>query len=299
MKKRLSEGLRHLGFVVMLVLCLVVSGEAYGYAQESGGEPLPLLRFGTTARIWGMGNAGVAIAEGVEGLYYNPAGLSAIHQPELSISHSALHMDTDLYFLAAGLPLARNTGIGAGLLLLSSPGIQGADADSPTDYFDYLQAVAYAGFGLETGKRLKAGLTAKGLFGELAEATCRGFALDGGLRYQVNPLLTVGVLARDLVGELSWSTGLKERLPSQCIGGASLSLLQGKVLLSAETDMAFKKWGLGAEYSIGDHVKLRGGYAKQSLTAGAGLGLGNVYLDYSWVGHELGGTHRLSFAVRF
>ena len=101
----LHNGVKGWLITILAVLCLVVTCGMCGKAKESGGEPLPILRFGTTARIWGMGNAGVAAARGVEGLYYNPAALSDLSRPELSISHSALFSDTDLNFIAAALPI--------------------------------------------------------------------------------------------------------------------------------------------------------------------------------------------------
>ncbi|NMB11044.1 MAG: hypothetical protein GX977_02035 [Firmicutes bacterium] len=300
MDSQLSSKLERLMITVWLLLCLVMTGGAQAEAKESGGDPLPVLRFGTTARIWGMGNAGVAAAKGVEGLYYNPAALATVRQPELSVSHSSLWVDTDLSFMAAALPITDQGGIGAGLLLVSSPNIPGTgEGDVLEDHFDYLQAVAYIGGAMAVDDVWGAGITIKGLFGELEEDRCRGYSLEGGLRYQVNQSLTVSLLARDLVGELTWTTGLKEAIPTQILGGAAMSFYDGKLLVSGQSDLTFKDWGFGAEYSIGEHIQLRGGYVKDSITAGAGLAVGNTRLDYSWVGHEMGGTHRVSFGVDF
>lgn len=292
--------LRRLAIVTWLLLYLVVTGGAQAKVQETGGDPLPVLRFGTTARVWGMGNAGVAAAKGVEGLYYNPAALAEVRQPELSLSHSSLWVDTDLNFVAAALPMTDQGGIGAGLLLVSSPRIPGTtEDDALEDYFDYLQAVAYIGGAMEIDDAWGAGITIKGLFGELEEAKCRGYSLEGGIRYKVNDSLIFGLLARDLIGELSWTTGLKEVIPTQILGGAALYCCNGKLQISGQSDVTFKDWGLGAEYSIGEYIQLRGGYVKDSITAGAGLAVGNTQLDYSWVGHEMGGTHRVSFSIGF
>ncbi|NLJ24846.1 MAG: hypothetical protein GX354_05385 [Firmicutes bacterium] len=295
----LHNGVKGWLITILAVLCLVVTCGMCGKAKESGGEPLPILRFGTTARIWGMGNAGVAAARGVEGLYYNPAALSDLSRPELSISHSALFSDTDLNFIAAALPITEQGGIGAGLLLLSSPGIPGTSEDALEDYFDYLQAVAYVGTGTRINEQLGAGVTVKGLFGRLDDATCRGYALEGGLRYKLNQVLTLGILGRDVVGRLDWTTGLTENLPTQVLAGVEASLWDGRLQVAAQTDTTFKDRGFGAEYIIGEQIRVRGGYTKESLTAGVGLGVGSIHLDYSWVGHELGGTHRISFMVGF
>ncbi len=284
-----------------MVLVLLVCGAAAAAEDESGGDPLPILRFGTTARVWGMGNAGVAAARGVEGLYYNPAALAYVVRPELSISHSTLGEATDLSFAAAALPITDRGSLGAGLLLLHSGGIPRTteDSEQPIGSFDYVQAVAYIGTGMEIARGCSAGLTVKGIFGELDDSQCRGYSLEGGLRQQVNDVLSIGFLARDVIGEMNWSTGRVEELPTQVLGGATLSLLDGKLLVSGRTDSRFKDWGVGAEYSIGGYLQLRGGYAEDSITAGAGLGLGHIQLDYTWTGRESGGAHRVSFGVRF
>jgi|LFRM01.1.fsa_nt_gb hypothetical protein len=286
---------------VLIVLLLLVGGTAAAADDESGGEPLPILRFGTTARVWGMGNAGVGAARGVEGLYYNPAALAHVVRPELSISHSTLGEATDLSFAAAALPITDRGSLGAGVLLLSSEGIPRTieGSQQPIGSFDYLQAVAYIGTGMEIANGCSAGLTVKGIVGELDDSYCRGYSLEGGVRQQVSDVLAIGFLARDVIGEISWSTGLVEELPTQLLGGAALSLMDGRLLISGQTDLKFKDWGVGAEYSIGGFLQLRGGYAADSITAGCGLGIGHVQLDYSWTGHELGGTHRISFGVLF
>ena len=48
-----------------------------------------------------------------------------------------------------------------------------------------------------------------------------------------------------------------------------------------------------------DMIFLRGGADVNDFTAGAGLKLYMVRLDYAFVGYELGNTHRLSAAVGF
>ena len=118
-----------------MVLVLLACGAAAAAEDESGGEPLPILRFGTTARVWGMGNAGVAAARGVEGLYHNPAALAYVVRPELSISHSRLGEASDPNFAAAALPITDRGSLGADSLL-SSAGIP----RTPDDIDNRLQA---------------------------------------------------------------------------------------------------------------------------------------------------------------
>jgi len=55
----------------------------------------------------------------------------------------------------------------------------------------------------------------------------------------------------------------------------------------------------GGEYGFRDMIFLRGGADVNDFTAGAGLKLYMVRLDYAFVGYELGNTHRLSASVGF
>ena len=58
-----------------------------------------------SARIAAMGNAGVAIAEGIQGIYYNPAALGGLEGPALQFTHSFWFADIRYDYAAVGLPI--------------------------------------------------------------------------------------------------------------------------------------------------------------------------------------------------
>ena len=76
--------------------------------------------------------------------------------------------------------------------------------------------------------------------------------------------------------------------------------LSSMVTLAVQMDDQYsQEIRYGGEYGFRDMVFLRGGADVDDFTAGAGLKLYMVRLDYAFVGYELGNTHRLSAAVGF
>jgi hypothetical protein len=80
----------------------------------------------------------------------------------------------------------------------------------------------------------------------------------------------------------------------------AFSSLSSVVTLAAQLDDQYgQDIRYGGEYAFRDMIFLRGGADVNDFTAGAGLKLYMVRLDYAFVGYELGNTHRLSAAVAF
>jgi hypothetical protein len=79
-----------------------------------------------------------------------------------------------------------------------------------------------------------------------------------------------------------------------------INALSSAVTLAAQLDNQYEQeFRYGGEYSFRDVLFLRGGADVDDFTAGAGLKLYMVSLDYAFVGYELGNTHRLSAALTF
>ncbi|MFQ5907078.1 MAG: PorV/PorQ family protein, partial [bacterium] len=84
--------------------------------------------------------------------------------------------------------------------------------------------------------------------------------------------------------------------------------IASQILLSIDADT---RYGLdmhyGAEYVLGDVLSLRIGVQERNLTAGAGLHVAFVrgesslsfLVDYAFLSHELGSTHRVSLMTKF
>ena len=81
-----------------------------------------------------------------------------------------------------------------------------------------------------------------------------------------------------------------------------------EVTLSIDADTRYgMEMHYGMEYVLGNILSLRLGAQEQNFTAGAGLNVGFVrgdstlsfLVDYAFLSHELGNTHRVSLMTKF
>src|SRR3954465_15002057 len=103
LQKALVEGL-------LSAFCLL--HPALALAGSPGTTTGELLKIPVGTRAIGMGEAYTAMADDTSALYWNPAGMSLLHQKEANFSHSAL-MDSvhyeNLSFVAPGDTYAYGT----------------------------------------------------------------------------------------------------------------------------------------------------------------------------------------------
>lgn len=144
--------------------------------------------------------------------------------------------------------------------------------------------------------------------------TGQGFDLGTLLRIgltsespEISPrYISLGFAMQNVGTKLTWDTDgdyQDEVTRSLRVGLAfsqALSSLSGVVTLAVQLDDQYgQDIRYGGEYAFRDMLFLRGGADVNDFTAGAGLKLYMVRLDYAFVGYELGNTHRLSAAMVF
>lgn len=118
--------------------------------------------------------------------------------------------------------------------------------------------------------------------------------------------VSLGFQLQNLGAKLTWDT--QTDYQDQVVKNLRLGLAftQGVTALSSAVTLAIElddqygqEFHYGGEYSFKDMVFLRGGADVGDFTAGAGVRMYMVRVDYAFVGYELGNTHRLSAAVNF
>lgn len=80
---------RQQGLLLAATLVLT-TGPATATVNNAGGSGAQFLRLGVGARALGMGDAYGPVAEGPNGLHWNPAGLAQMSRPEIGYSHSEM-----------------------------------------------------------------------------------------------------------------------------------------------------------------------------------------------------------------
>lgn len=295
---------------VIMALSLILWGTA-GWAL-SGGE---LLREPIGARQVGMGETGAALAGDVEAVGYNCAGLAALSTMQVSSMMALNSFDNKNLNLDFGLPVHW---IGQGGLALSVINLMGADmtinyldgtAETLTSQNDY---VLTAGYGQQLTSALAVGVSFKAFYSRLLEEyEAMAFGADIGVQYQLQDLpgLRIGMALQNMGTPIVYESsgdpmptllrlGAAYRLPLAANHG--LTVIGDVLMYNDDTP----KEHLGLEYGWNHMLFLRAGYKVgyefDSFTAGAGIDLDGLKLDYAFVlKSTVESVHRFSLGYAF
>ncbi len=299
---------------IATVLLLAVLAAPPAAAAPSG---FAFLEVPAGARASALGGAFVAMGEGVEATFWNPAGLAAVDRVQITGSHaeSFQHLRHD-QFAVAGRWLGG--GLSASVRALYSEPIEARDElGNVTGTFggqDLAFGVAY-GRGLAGG--LRAGLSARLVRERIAQLSAGTYALGAGATWETSrwPALRFG-LALDHLGpdaHYSFADGPGQPVP---------------LPTALQTGVAYR-WGLGGAMKLGTSLEARLARGRptvamlagelthptgaalrigvranddaSSLSMGAGYAMSALRLDYAFVPYrfDLGESHRVSLTARF
>ncbi|MBD3270919.1 MAG: PorV/PorQ family protein [Elusimicrobia bacterium] len=313
-------------YTAVLSLMIAQGMAAIGFAGGVGTTGAQFLKIGTGARPIGMGQAFMAVADDLNALYYNPAGLAQQYERQATASYLRYFQDVSIGFLGYSQPLGEGTfGVGLNYLyvggiekrrLVSDGGV--GDSDVPEDKFgayDAALSLSYADQELlgRYVEGLDVGFNVKIIRQEIDTEDANSVAID------------LATLYRTGITDLNMSLGVYnigpevkfveegDPLPFGVGFGMSYRMLNRKLLIAGDVldyviDERF--YGdIGLEYSLIEVMALRAGYRfgmDSELGGGAGLGTGlgfnvwGVCLDYAFAPFgELGDTHRISISTKF
>ena len=146
------------------------------------------LRTGIAARSEAMGRAYVAMVEGNESAFYNPASVTWLENREATISYHALSLDRAFGYIAFGMPIrppADSSGkaLNAGLSLsLIHSGVDNIDArnfdgDRLESFSNSEDAVSLS-FGIQLKRTLSVGLTGRWIRNRIPDVKRDGGAIS-------------------------------------------------------------------------------------------------------------------------
>jgi len=262
----------------------------------------------------GAAGAGISIVNGAETLYYNPANLSEL--PGISFSSFYASYLGQASYSALALTF-RNWGVAA--LLLNSVGIQGYDDDGNQTEppLTYRNTGFLFGAGVDPSDLpflpdfaidMSLGARIKFMTAQVGEAAGTGFSFDLGFRTTFPDVrfgsfaisdLAVGVTAVNLFGSLSYDTVSDRYLMDIKVGGSARFAELFRVAIDLHLAGALH---FGVVYEPIPNFALRVGLISRSgvsVTAGLGVNVEGFLLDYAFVTHTIGGTHRVSLTLDF
>jgi len=280
------------------------------FASEDGGIPGYIFIYGVGARSLGMGKAFTAVAEGAEGIYYNPGGLGTLEDRDWLFFYSKI-FDTDVKYHAIGygMPVWRSGSLGAMVLWLTTPGFEARDRlGESLGKYGFTQFATLLSYGHRFSDKVFAGVSAKSIYSRLYIYNPVGFGADVGFMYKPTPTLRLGGTIHNIIPpRLKYVFDLEVFQPVIRTGVSYRpfeEILLSLDLIKSATG-GFKP-SLGAEFNVADRLSFRGGLDVNEASGGFGIKVGkgaySLSIDYTFSMHHaseltMENTHK--FGIRW
>ncbi|MBC8451015.1 PorV/PorQ family protein [bacterium] len=321
---------RTLLLALLAVGVLAVPASATEMFEKVGTVGFQFLEIGAGARGTAMGEAMVGAAEGIESLYWNPAGLRFVTKPTALFTYAAWPADiAHQYFGYAMRPGFIPGVLGVSVTSLSMDPMSVRTADVPegvgVDFQCSDLAVGLTYTRIFTDK-FSAGGTLKWVHSSLGDLSVlgveglgdyyvEGLLMDFGTLYDTGfRSLKIGLSIQNMGAGAAYIED-DVPMPATFKFGVSMRVIDTpgqRVTVAAEfrhpSDTS-EKINVGAEYALNEMYFARVGYKmnydEETFSAGGGArvfvgSLGWVGVDYSYVDFGyLGAVHRVGMTVAF
>lgn len=311
-----QRGKRYYFFLAICILYFVFC--RYAYANKVGTTGAQFLKIGVGARPIGMGGCFAGIADDVNAIEWNPAGLNYLSEREISFTHGVWLEDIYFDYLAyASLNKVLGGRVGGAVKYLSMSKIEKIDnlgfkSGESFQPYDLAIIVSYA----REIINIPLGINFKFIRSEIDDSTANTFAFDlGGIYKLMKEKLSIGVVVENIGAGMKFDEK-EDPLPLNMKIGGAYQLLKDSLTVAMEFNIPSDNninQHLGVEYIYKKIKKIqivgRTGYKTNTiedidLLSGLSLGLGfklqGYSLDYAWVPYgELEDTHRISLSARF
>lgn len=303
--------------IALFILAQAVSAQAG--SKQKGTSAANFLKIDPGARSASMAGTFTGMADDVFSLYYNPAGLTSLKNPQMAASHLAYFQGIDFNYLAFATPLrGENHALGFSVTSLGVDGLQkrSGDTDNPESEFKAADYAYQASYARKMGN-LSLGINAKAIQETIDSVDASAYAADLGLllRRPGSTIRSVGVAVKNLGSEIKFRE-VGDPLPA--VGTVGMQVAAPGDRLSLLTDVSFPRdndpyASAGIEYlmplqSKDSRFAFRGGYSTftkkieglHGLGLGVGFALDPFAFDFAWVPYgDLGNTFRYTLLVRF
>jgi hypothetical protein len=291
-----------------------------GRAAAGGEASAAFLKLGVGARPVAMGSAFSGLADDINSLSWNPAGLSNTARKEFSFMHLEHFQDIKYNSVSYSRNWGK-TAAGFGFGYLSSEGIARTFIDDDAYYgwrgggnYGFSDMTLFAAISRSFAAGESAGVLVRWLSETIEDHSASAAAMDFGYLRKMGKDFSMGLAAQNIGGTMRFISA-QERLPSVLRVGAGWAPPAGR--FRAALDFVFPSdyqmsVNIGGEYIAGDFLRLRAGWRFKDmfsddgldditgLSAGAGFAFFGYNLDYAFVPYgDLGYSHRISLGGRF
>ena len=142
-----------------------------------------------SARIAGMGNAGVSVADGLDAVYFNPAVIGLLQGYAVQFTHSAWLADIRYDYVAVSIPAGRWGGVVASLTALNSGDIDVRTVTQPLgtgERYSVSDVAIGLGYGRQITDRFSAGAQVNYVQETIWHSSLNTIVLNLGTLYRVS-----------------------------------------------------------------------------------------------------------------
>lgn len=293
-----------------IIVTLYILYHLYLYAAV-GTTSAEFLLIPSGARPSSMGGTFVGIADDINAMGYNPAGLGQLIDREFLFMHSEWLIDTTYDYGAYAHPTQIGT-FGVSFAHINAGDMTRRDnLGNKTGDFTASDIAFSVSYSISVADEMYVGFNGKYIKQTIDDAKRTGGALDVGLLWKLLPdSLYAGAVIQNIGPKLGSFDKEEETLPTTFRLGIGKYAFQDRLLLASE----FKKIihskpsiHVGVEYMPAHLLSLRTGFESGSdkedpfmWTAGFGFNIRNYSIDYGYEPFgDLDNTHRFSVTYKF
>lgn len=315
MKSRALNGIVCTGILAMLVLAS---------AQGETNTVYSFLRNDASARAAAMAGSFVTVANDPNIIFYNPAGLSTLDTPMVSVGFFKHLLDINAGYVSYSQPYETIGYFGAGIIYTNYGSFdQTDDLGNKLGTFSANDLAFMVGYSNSLENNLHYGAALKFIYSSLAGYTSTAVAGDVGVLYRIpESRFALAASLRNLGAQLSSYLGTKESLPLDLAIGASvvprgLPLLLNLDFHKLNEDQSnfterFRAFTVGGEFTLSSVLQLRFGYNNEQrqdlkigtsaelagFSAGVGIAVREYKIDYGLTSlGKIGAQHRISVGL--
>ncbi len=176
---------------VVLAVAFAAAVAPAAHAQSKTGTAIgQFLLIEPSARAAGMGNAGVSLFNGLQGVYYNPAAIGSLSRHEAMFSHSGWLAGMTYDYVAAAIPC----GIDKGLAYATVTALGSGDIDVRTvgqpggtgEKYSVGDVAVTLGYGKQMSYRFSAGGQVAFVQETIWHSSASAFAVSAGTIYRIS-----------------------------------------------------------------------------------------------------------------
>ena len=308
-----EAGMRNAKWIVLLLVGGVFA--CFGNAWADKSTAANILEFGSGVRPTAMGEAFCGVADDINAICWNPAGIAWLNKKEISLGHDNYYQDIRVESISGIYPVEDILAcVGLNVTSLRVGEIIGMDNNGikipNPEAGDILVTLSFSQI-MDEDMRLGVGLGIKWIHQKIAEEKASGMACDIGVLYKGKHKdcpYTIGAVVQN-IGEKIGFVREKYTLPLNFKIGVSSKMLGNKMLCALDLNKPIKDkvyLNIGNEYHITDTIAFRTGFnGMNNVDIGMSVGIGvktrkGLKFDYSYGGYsELGNVSRVSVGKEF